>query len=364
MLFAINVNAMTLKPIGATSAKPGDEIIMYIALERDVDEEEISAISGVLSWDDDVLSLSNEKLLISNWTSLGSVSNNGKFGYGNLSFDNLINSTSTNIVELTYLVKDNAPSGNTNISITNSKVTDSVGNGITSNNGIHTINISKILSSVNTLKSLSLSSGTIDFKSNTKTYNVSVLNDISSIKISSELTDANSSYVTGYGNRTVTLNVGSNEVLVKIKAENGDINTYTLNITRETAVSNTIVKDIDIDGYTLEFNSNLFEYNLKIEEENSLNFDISLMNSAFTYEIIGNENLTNGSVIIIRATDGNDVHEYKINIIKDNLDDDKDEVIDVPKTSLNITTIIIVAGILVGSFGIYIVVKSNIFKSK
>ena len=87
-------------------------------------------------------------------------------------------------------------------------------------------------SKVNTLSSLSITDAKIDFKPELKNYIVTVPFSASKVTITSTLTDPKSSYVTGYGNRTVDLKVGSNTVEIKTKAENGTKTTYTLKITR------------------------------------------------------------------------------------------------------------------------------------
>lgn len=95
--------------------------------------------------------------------------------------------------------------------------------------------VKKASASDNTLKSLSISNGTISpaFASNVYTYKANVAANVSSVKISAELSDSNSKFADGFGPRTVTLKPGTNTVEVKIKSTSGDIKTYTLKITRQ-----------------------------------------------------------------------------------------------------------------------------------
>ena len=88
-------------------------------------------------------------------------------------------------------------------------------------------------SKVNTLKSLTVSDTKIVFKNDTLEYSDTIPYKISSVKIDSTLTDEKSSYIANFGNRTVDLDEGMNEILIKVKAENGDVKTYTLKIMRE-----------------------------------------------------------------------------------------------------------------------------------
>ena len=489
LMIGFNIEAMTLKPTGATGGTSGSNITVYINLERTNQEKTISAVDGKITWDTNFLSLVESKNLMNNWTELSGVSNNGMFAYGNLSLKDLVTSTSQNIIQLTFKINDNA-SGSTTITIANPSATDEVGNAVLVNGGSHTIkvlskvdtlsslkingtnvdnfnaqtltyskstndssvkieatptdskatvtgtgtkelkyglntfkvvvtseantkkvytlNITRIdnrdktntlktltLSSgsinfksgtttynvnvanniekitidstltsskskyvngfgnrsvnlklgkntiyikvqaengevktytlnvtrednrdkTNTLKTLTLSSGSINFNSNTTTYNVNVANDIEKITINSTLTSSKSKYVNGFGNREVTLKEGNNTVYVKVQAENGDVKTYTLNITRQTKVD--LVSDIKIENYDINFSKDVYIYDLKIGEENQLNINVTLNSNDYKYEVIGNENLVNGSVITIKARGLDQEIEYKINISKD-----------------------------------------------
>ena len=105
-------------------------------------------------------------------------------------------------------------------------------------------------------------------------------------------------------------------------AENGDVRTYTLNITRgeskvdDTDKSNAYIQGITIDNYNINFSKDVFEYNLQINNESSLNIVVQMENGNASYEILNNENLKDGSQIIINTTssDGENKLEYKINI--------------------------------------------------
>ena len=121
-------------------------------------------------------------------------------------------------------------------------------------------------SAVNTLKTLTVSDASFDFKSNVKNYNLTVPNDVSKVTINSTLTDAKSTYVKGFGNRSVDLKEGSNKVLIKVKAENGKENVYTLNITRELSGDNTL-KEIKVNEEIVKVNDNLLQYTVTVKNE-------------------------------------------------------------------------------------------------
>lgn len=204
------------------------------------------------------------------------------------------------------------------------------------------INFPDTRSKVNTLKDLSISDGEIDFKSDTTNYNISVNYNVDKIAINSTLTDSKSSYITDFGNRTVDLNVGSNEVLIKVKAENGDEKTYTLNITREENTQTCDIKSLTIEDYNLSFKSEIYNYKLNVNpNDTSLKISIELMDKDSKYTIAGNENLENGSTIAINVEDKNGKEKnYYINIVKN-------EVIEEQPEKNNLLPIIIVASTVI-----------------
>ncbi len=85
-----------------------------------------------------------------------------------------------------------------------------------------------------TLSALSVSSGSLSprFSSGTKTYSVSVKSDVSSVSIDASASSG-SSFVSGFGPRSVNLDYGNNKVYVKVKNSAGKVVAYTLNIERE-----------------------------------------------------------------------------------------------------------------------------------
>ena len=227
-------------------------------------------------------------------------------------------------------------------------------------------------SSINTLKNLSLSSGTIKFNANTNNYNIQVDENTDKIKITSELTDSKSKYVNGFGNREVELKTGLNKVLIKVMAENESIRTYTLNITRgevktnETETIDTTInckiKELIIDGYEIDFLPDTLEYDLTIKDEEKLDIKVELENEKSTYEILDNEDLENGSVITIKVkSEDENVLEYKINIIKEEIDKEIiDEIDNDDDTNDNKNYI----GYFIFGFGLILFIIAIIVKKK
>ena len=193
------------------------------------------------------------------------------------------------------------------------------------------IEIEEEKSSINTLKSLQLSGCSIDFNSSTTSYYVTVKDTITSIDITSELTDDKSSYVSGFGNRKVELSPGVNTIFVKVMAENGDIKTYSIYVTRELTenelLKTTDILKLNIKNYNIEFSNDILEYFIEIENEDKLDISLTLLNEKANYEILSNENLNDGSIIIIKITaeNGIDTKEYKLYINRNNNSDNNED---------------------------------------
>ena len=176
-------------------------------------------------------------------------------------------------------------------------------------------------SNVNSLKSLSISNVSINFKSELKNYLATVPYNISSVKINSELTDPKSSYVNGYGNRTVNLNEGSNDVLVKVRAENGNETTYTVKITREKNNDSTL-KSIKVDDNDILVKEGTLRYSLKVDNNITKPTITAIANDPNAkIEIDNIEELKEGDNdinIIVTASNGMKSN-YVVNIIRDKL---------------------------------------------
>ncbi len=121
-------------------------------------------------------------------------------------------------------------------------------------------------STVNTLKTLTLSAGEIEFKPNVTDYNVTVENDVEKLIITSSLTDPKSKYVEDYTNKVIELNEGSNKVEIKVISEKGEEKVYTLNINRSLS-SNNSLKSLKVNDEKVELKKDEFIYNLILENE-------------------------------------------------------------------------------------------------
>lgn len=115
---------------------------------------------------------------------------------------------------------------------------------------------------------------------------------------------------------------GINNIVVSVKAEDGSLKEYKINITREE--EKVIVDDITIDSIEFDFDSSIYEYNIETELD-ILNFNISLNSKTATYEILNNKDLENKSIVSIVITDDDKTLTYKFNIIKDEVEEINNE---------------------------------------
>lgn len=119
-----------------------------------------------------------------------------------------------------------------------------------------------------TLASLSVSAGSLSpgFSSGTKSYKVSVGANVDSIDISATAS-AGSTFVDGYGPRTVKLNYGNNGVQIKVKNSAGAVTTYGINIYRTDGRSHVnTVESLTISSgmYAPMFNKERTTYNSNV----------------------------------------------------------------------------------------------------
>jgi len=171
-------------------------------------------------------------------------------------------------------------------------------------------------SSDTSLKKIVLSDGTIDFNNKNDTYDITVKNQVERIQITAEPTDSKANVLI----ENSDLKVGLNVIKIIVTAENETKKVYTLNVTRldESKVlsDNNKVKKIEILNYSIDFKEDVKSYNLEIKNDNELIFDVELDDSEAKYEIIGNNNLKDGSIIkVIITSESGLKNEYTFNII-------------------------------------------------
>ncbi len=164
------------------------------------------------------------------------------------------------------------------------------------------------------LKSLTLSSGSIVFNSDTYEYSINVESTVNSIDVTAVPED-DTSKVEIKGNTNI-----DNGSIISIIVTGSDNSTseYKINVMKETYImsSNAKLSSLSVKGYDIPFNSKISDYTIILDSEVSeLDIDYEAEDEKAVVTITGNSNLTNGSkiVITITAEDGTE-NVYNLNI--------------------------------------------------
>lgn len=182
-----------------------------------------------------------------------------------------------------------------------------------------TTTTTKKKSSNNYLSSIMIDGKQInDFSKDKTKYYVNVTNDTLKVIISVKVEDETASYDI---NGPQTLEVGDNEYTIGVTSEDNTTKFYKIIVTRvlEEESNNTRISSLKVSGYKLNFDGNSKTYHLKIDkDDNKLNIKVDLEDETASYEIEGNSNLKNGSVVkIVVTAENNESDTYRIIISKE-----------------------------------------------
>ena len=173
----------------------------------------------------------------------------------------------------------------------------------------YTLNVNRTKSSINTLKELTVSKGTLspNFESTVTSYTVNVDGDITSIDVNAVQTDDRAS-ISGTG--TYNLDVGENTITVQVKAESGSILNYVIKVIRAKK-SNAYLSSLTVDNTLVtDFNKETYIYTLEDVpySKTSIKVDALAEDNDATIEGIGEINLTTGLNeinVVVTAQNGN-----------------------------------------------------------
>ena len=144
-------------------------------------------------------------------------------------------------------------------------------------------------------------------------YKPIVINTISSkVNVKEENTSTGNTTNNNSGNGNSGSNTSDNK-------NNSDVDDgYNTNNNDTDTDKGYYLSNIEIKGYEIDFSRDVYEYTLKIGNEDVLDITPILEDNNSSYIISGNDKLVNGSVINIRViTEDNDEKVYTINILKD-----------------------------------------------
>lgn len=256
-------------------------------------------------------------------------------------------------ISLTYLDEN----GNESITTTTVKVSENV--TTTKKTTVTTTTTTKkttTKSSNNYLKSISIDGEELtDFSKEKNRYEYTVTNKITKVNIEANVEDA-SSTVKIDGPKTLA--VGDNTYTISVTSEDNTTKYYKVIITRDEEISNnTKIDSINIKGYDLKVDGSSKTYYLDVKSgTKSLDIDVTLSDEKAAYDIEGNENLSNGSIIkIIVTAQNNDTSTYRIII---NMPEEK------KSSTLLIVIIIIIVFLIIGGISTYFIIKKKNSKKK
>ena len=152
--------------------------------------------------------------------------------------------------------------GHYNISTSEKQIEVTVVSEDETKSNTYILNIKRTKSSINTLSDITVSEGTLtpEFNSNITSYTVNVDGNISSIDVSATLTDSRATIISGTGIHS--LNVGDNNIVIRVESESGSILDYNINVIRAKKNINDLSM-IKVDGKEIEnFSSDILEYDL------------------------------------------------------------------------------------------------------
>lgn len=153
---------------------------------------------------------------------------------------------------------------------------------------------------------------------------------------------------------------GDNEFIITVSNSEGDSLDYKLIVKYDSTDTDCDINTLEVEGYDIKFDPNVLEYKLKIKDEYSLKINIELVNTESKYTIKGNQNLQNGSNIIIEVRNGAKTKKYTITIEKDVV------AVVKKKTSPLLIVGLVVLGLGLGIIGliVFLIIKNKKKKNK
>ena len=158
-----------------------------------------------------------------------------------------------------------------------------------------------VKSSDSSLKSLTISSGSIDFVPSTLEYNLDVSSSVSTIEIQAVPNDTKATVKLP---DKLSLETGLNTFEIIVTAEDGSTTTYKINVNKlENVISeNALLSSLSISGKRINFSSDVFEYKIGNITTSKLDINATAIDGNAKIKIFGNNNIGKDGVIIIRVT--------------------------------------------------------------
>ena len=196
---------------------------------------------------------------------------------------------------------------------------------------VYTLNVTRTdnRSTNNNLSSLQISGTSLPFDKNIINYNVSVPYETTQVEVFATPEDSKAKVVVN----NFPLAVGDNNITVVVTSESEAVKTYTIVVKRlseaEKMSDNNNVSEMKIFGHDFELEEDKYEYDISIgADENELLFYITMEDANANYVISGNEELKDGSSVVVTSISQSGVkQDYTFSISKEALKSEKNNII-------------------------------------
>lgn len=178
----------------------------------------------------------------------------------------------------------------------------------------------------NTLKKLTISSGSISFDKNVTNYSVLVDGSVNNVSVTG-IVNNNLSKINYSPSSSIELSPGEmKSIVITVTAENGTTKSYTVNITRkDTRSANNNLSKLEIKNQKLNFKKNAYTYILEVENDiSSVIINATPEDTRAKVTGVGNTPLKEGSNLIyvtVTAENGSK-KTYTINVIRKSLNNE------------------------------------------
>ena len=343
-----DLTASDSSTVNSTRANLNSNVTLYVRVSNINAGDGILSVAGILNYSSEYLEFVKVENLTASWTNNYNQLSNEKLKFNIMDFSMSI---PVNNDKAVYAITfKTLKEGSTRVTMTDTEVasTEILSLASNSNNyvGIDIGTSAPAKSNDNNLKELSVSNGTLSpaFDPNVTSYTVEVDENVESIDINGSANHSKAE-VTGMG--TKTLNSGSNQFEIKVKAENGEVKSYTVVVNKKSGESGTgedtpdptpvdnrssdnTLKSLSVSKGNLypEFDPATTTYSITVDNDVT-NIDVSALanDDKASVVISGNTNLREGmNTIQVKVTAENEsVKTYTINVNRKKANNSKPE---------------------------------------
>lgn len=177
-----------------------------------------------------------------------------------------------------------------------------------------------------TLSSLTISNNSFAFDKSVNTYTVTYDKSVNKAQVDAKLTSNSSSFVEGYGPREVELKTGQNPIYIKVKAQDGTINVYTiLAIRSDGSDTSNKLANIELSAGNIDFDSDKFTYDFKVDSNVDELIIKAVPHSSLATVKIDNTSLRvgNNKISIVVTAESGATQTYTLNVTREDYDSEE-----------------------------------------